>query len=144
MNSIFPYDNLIVGILIFIVGFIFHWIGQLISTLNWDLAVKIGLQESKMPKEYRVYENAIAIADSLVGWIYGVAAFGLIFNISWGYKLAWFPGTILIYHGISYWFWTFNRNNDKNQLESKTMRIGWTAANLVTGILSLLLAWNAT
>ena len=50
-NEIFPYANIIVGILIFIVGFIFHWIGQLISVINWDYATKIGLQEKKMLPE---------------------------------------------------------------------------------------------
>lgn len=143
MNSLFPYDNYIVGVLIFIVGFVFHWIGQLISVLNWDFATKIGLQESNMPKEYRVYEHAIAVADSLLGWIYGIAAVGLIFNISWGYKLAWLPGTVFVYHGISFWFWTKNRNKDGNRLESNTMRVGWAIVNIVTGILAILLAWNA-
>lgn len=88
MNYLFPYDNIIVGILILIIGVIFHWIGQTISIINWKFAMKIGLQESKMPKEYRVYEHAIAAADSIIGWIYGFAAVGLFLNVSWGYKLA--------------------------------------------------------
>ena len=144
MNSIFPYDNYVGGILIFIVGFIFHWMGQLISVINWNFAIKIGLQESKMLKEYRVYEHSIAVADSIIGWIYGIAALGLILDKAWGYKLAWIPGTVFIYHGISYWFWTFHRNKDGNQIESNSMRIAWTLVNILTGILSLLLAWNAT
>ena len=77
MNHLFPYDNIVIGILIFIIGFIFHWLGQLISVINWNFALKIGLQESALPKEYKVYEHAIAVADSLLGWIYGVAAIGL-------------------------------------------------------------------
>ena len=36
MNFLFPYDNIVIGILILIVGFGFHWIGQLISVLNWE------------------------------------------------------------------------------------------------------------
>ena len=52
MNHVFPYDNIVVGILILIVGFGFHWIGQLISIVNWELAIKLGIQESNMPKEY--------------------------------------------------------------------------------------------
>ena len=144
MNYIFPYDNIIVGILIFFIGFVFHWIGQLISVVNWDFATKIGLQESILPKEYRVYERAIAVADSLIGWLYGFAAVGLFLNLPWGYKLSWFPGVIFIYHSFSFWFWTMNRNRDGNKLESNTMRVGWTIANFITGILAILLAWNAS
>ena len=144
MNQIFPYANIVTAILIFIVGFIFHWIGQLVSVINWKYAIKIGLQESNMPKDYRVYEHAIAVADSLIGWLYGFAAVGLIINVPWGYKLSWFPGIILVYHGISFWFWTMNRNKDGNKLESNAVRISWIMANLLTGILAILVAWNAS
>lgn len=41
--NIFPYANIIVGILVLIIGFVFHWIGQLISVINWDLATKLTL-----------------------------------------------------------------------------------------------------
>ena len=144
MTHLFPYDNIVIGVLIFIVGFCFHWIGQLVSVINWKFASKIGLQEPKLPKEYKVYEHAIAIADSLIGWVYGFAALGLILNVSWGYKFAWFPGIILLYHSLSFWFWTSNRNRDGNKLESNVMRIGWSLANFATGILAILLAWNAS
>jgi hypothetical protein len=144
VNQIFPYANIVTGILILIVGFIFHWIGQFISVVNWKFAIKIGLQESKMPKEYRVYEHAIAVADAFIGWIYGFAAIGLILNTTWAYKLSWIPGVVLIYHSISYWFWTNNRNRDGNKLESNTMRISWFMANLITGILAIFVAWNAS
>ncbi len=40
MNDIFPYTNIVTGILIFIVGFIFHWLGQLTSIINWKFATK--------------------------------------------------------------------------------------------------------
>ena len=43
MNQIFPYANFITGVLVLIVGFVFHWGGQLISLLNLDFATKIGL-----------------------------------------------------------------------------------------------------
>ena len=144
MTHLFLYDNIVIGVLIFIVGFCFHWIGQLVSVINWEFASKIGLQEPKLIKEYKVYEHAVAIADSLIGWIYGFAALGLILNVSWGYKLAWFPGIILLYHSLSFWFWTSNRNRDGNKLESNTMRIGWSLSNFVTGILAILLAWTAS
>ena len=106
MNFLFPYDNLIVGILILSVGFIFHWIGQFISVVNWKFAVRLGLQEENMPTEYRVYEHAIAVSDVLMGWIYGIAGLGLILNLPWSYKMAFIPGAILIYHSMNFWFGT--------------------------------------
>ena len=139
--QIFPYDNIIVGILIFIVGFIFHFIGQLISVINWEYAKKIGVQEKDMLPEYKVYEHAIAVADVLIGWIYGIAAIGLILNISWAYQLNWFPGVIFIYHSLSYWFWIGNQNKSGNKTTSQGFRIGWFLSNLITGILCLLIAW---
>jgi hypothetical protein len=143
MNEIFPYSNIVTGILIFVVGFIFHWTGQLMCVINWEFATKLGLQESGMPQEYKVYEHAIAVADSLVGWIYGIAAIGLFLEAPWGYKLAWFPGVILLYHSLSYWFWTMNRRRDGIKLHPDTTRIGWFSANFITGILSIITAWNA-
>ena len=143
MNHLFPYDNIVIGILIFIIGFIFHWLGQLISVINWNFALKIGLQESALPKEYKVYEHAIAVADSLLGWIYGVAAIGLFLNASWGYKLAWIPSVVFIYHSLSFWFWTMNRRRDGHKLTSDALRIGWTLANFTTGVLTILVLWNA-
>ena len=144
MNHLFLYDNIVIGILILIIGFGFHWIGQLVSIINWKFAIKIGIQEPDMPKEYKVYEHAIAVADSLIGWVNGFAAVGLFLNVSWGYKLAWFPGVVLLYHSFSYWFWTMNRRRDGNKLESDIMRIGWSLANFTTGILAILIAWNAS
>jgi hypothetical protein len=63
-TQIFPYANIIVGILILIVGFIFHWIGQLISAIDWNFATRIGFQEKKLIPEFIVYEHAIAAARS--------------------------------------------------------------------------------
>lgn len=50
MHHLFPYDHIVVAILILIVGFGFHWIGQLISVINWELGTEAGLQESGMLK----------------------------------------------------------------------------------------------
>jgi hypothetical protein len=144
MRHLFPYDNIVVGTLILIVGFGFHWMGQLISVINWELGTKLGLQESGMPKEYKVYEHATAVADSLIGWIYGIAAIGLFLNVSWSYKLGWIPGSIFIYHSINYWFWNLNRNRDGNKLVSNSVRIVWSLTNFVTGLLTILVAWNAS
>jgi hypothetical protein len=143
MHNLFPYDNIVIGILIFLIGFVFHWIGQLVSVINWDYATKIGLQESGMPKEYKVYEHATATADVCLGWIYGLAAAGLLLNLDWGYKLVWFPGAIFIYHSLSFWFWNLNRDRDGIKLLSDSVRIIWTLSNLITGILAVLLAWHA-
>lgn len=134
--------HIIAGILVLIVGFVFHWIGQFISVLNWEYATKIGLQED-MPPEYKVYEHAIAKADSAIGWIYGIAGLGLLLDADWGYKLAWIPGSVLVYHAISFWFWTANRRAAGYRMESDALRIGWTIGNLVTGLLAIALAWNA-
>ena len=109
MNQLFPYSNIVAGVLVLVVGFAFHWIGQLISILNWDLATRIGLQEKGILPEYKVYEHGIAVADVAIGWVYGIAGLGLVLGTQWGFKLAWFPGVVLIYHGISAWFWTGNQ-----------------------------------
>lgn len=142
-TQIFPYANIVIGILILIVGFIFHWIGQLISVINWDFATKIGLQEKKLLPEYKVYEHAIAVADVSIGWIYGIAAVGLIINISWAYRLAWIPGVIMIHHGFSFWFWSGNQIRAGHRLHASAFRIGWFLANLITGLLAVLIAWYA-
>ncbi len=135
--------NIIVGILTLIVGFGFHWIGQLVSVINWDFATRIGLQEKDAPPEYKVYEHAIAIADVALAWIYGLAGVGLLLDADWGYKLAWFPGVVMVYHGISFWFWVGNQRKDGHPYVSDSLRIGWFLANCITGLLAILLAWTA-
>ncbi len=142
VTEIFPYSNLVIGILVLIVGFVFHWIAQLISFINWEFAIKIGLQEKGMPKEFKVYEHAIAGADVLIGWIYGIAGIGLILNLPWSYKLLWFPGIILIYHGISVWFWMGNQKKIGQQLVSDNFKIIWSTINIITGVLTTVTAWQ--
>ena len=138
--ELFILDNIVVGILILIVGFIFHFIGQLISVINWDYAKKIGLQEKKNLPEYEVYEHAIAVADVLIGWIYGIVAIGLILDLSWAYTLAWIPGVVFVYHSLFYWIMKGNQNKSGNQITNTAMRIGWTLLNFITGILTILIA----
>ncbi|MGB2958710.1 MAG: hypothetical protein WBD30_07460, partial [Bacteroidota bacterium] len=99
-HEIFPHANLVAGLLIIVVGFGFHWLGQLISLLNWEFATRIGLQEKGLLPEYKVYEHAIAAADVAIGWIYGVAGIGILLGVDWGYKLAWIPGVVMIYHAL--------------------------------------------
>ena len=144
MDQVFPYANIVAGVLVLAVGFIFHWIGQLISILDWDLATRMGLQEKGMLPEYKVYEHAIAVADVAIGWIYGIAGVGLILGTPWGFKLAWFPGVVLIYHSISFWFWTRNQRKSGHRLTADSLRIGWSVANMITGVLAILVAWSAT
>ena len=143
MNELLLFANTITAILIFIVGFVFHWFGQLTSIINWEFATRKGLQEQRLSKEYKVYEHGIAVADSLIGWIYGFAAIGLFLETTWGFKLALLAGGILVYHSLSYWFWTKNQRKSGQKLAANTFRTGWFLANFVTGILAIILAWNA-
>jgi len=142
-TQLFPYANIIVGLLIFIVGFIFHWVGQLISLVNREFAVRIGIWEKDIIPEFEVYERGIAVADVMIGWIYGIAAVGLILNAPWAYKLAWIPGVIMVYHSLSFWFWVGNQNKLGHPLNTNKFRVTWFTANLVTGVLAIIIAWFA-
>lgn len=142
MFPLFPYVSTITGILILIVGFGFHWLGQLISLLDRDLAIRAGIWEAAMPEEYEVYENAIAIADVVIGWIYAIAGIGLILGTSWGYTLAWVPGIILVYHSLCFWSWTGNQKSAGQYLAftKNPARVAWFLANLITGLLAVVAA----
>jgi hypothetical protein len=144
MDQIFPYANVVAGVAILIVGFIFHWLGQLVCLVNWEYATQLGLAEVGLLPEYKVYEHAIAVADVALGWLYGLAGLGLILDTEWGYKLAWFPGVVMVYHSISFWFWTANRRRAGHQLTSDALRVGWTLANFGAGALAILVAWSAS
>jgi hypothetical protein len=146
MTHVFQYDNVVAGVLVLVVGFAFHWMGQGLSVINWDLATRLGLQDKGMPQEYKVYEHAIAVADVSVGWIYGLAGVGLLIGASWGYKLAWVPGAIFLYHAISFWAWTGNQRRAGRHISTggTAVRVGWTVANAVAGLVAVLVAWNAT
>ena len=141
MNELFPYANIVAGVLVLLVGFFAHWIGQTISVLRWNLGTRLGLQEKGLLPEYRVYEHAIAVADMALGWLYAAAAIGLFLNADWGYKLAFVPGSILTYHAIVAWTWEGNRRQAGKGLWSDTFRIGWCSANAATGVLTLAVAW---
>ena len=143
MRQLFPHANLVVGVLVLLIGFVFHWVGQLISLLSWDFATRLGLQERGLPPEYKVYEHGIAVADVAIGWVYGVAGIGLLLGAGWAYRLAWIPGVVLVYHSISFWFWTQNRRRAGHKLTPDALRIAWSLANSITGILAILLAWRA-
>ena len=141
MSHLFPYANIVTAVLLILVGFFGHWVGQLISVFNWELGIRLDLQEKRLLPEYIVYEHAIAVADSAIGWIYGVAGVGLLLNQDWAYQLAWIPGSILIYHSIMAWVWEANRRAAGHRLWTEGMRFAWCTANAVTGLLCILVAW---
>ena len=144
MEQVFPYANIVAGILVLIIGFGLHWIGQLIAVLNRDLAVRLGIWEKQVIPEYEHFELGIAMADVLLGWIYGIAAIGLILEIDWIAKLAWFPAVVMIYHGLSAWFWTANQKKAgrKLLLTENPLRIIWCLSNFISGVLIILNIWN--
>lgn len=141
MNTLFPYANVLAGVLILVVGFGFHFIGQLIQLISWELAVKIGIAEKGIMPEYKAYEDGMAVADVAIGWIYLLAGLGLILGVPWSLKLAWVPGVILVYHSISFWFWDRNRELAGHKYFTKSKKIGWFLANFITGLLAVLIAW---
>jgi hypothetical protein len=144
MDQVFPYANIVAGVLVLIVGFGFHWLGQLVCVINWEVATKLGIAEKGLKPEYKAYEHAIAVADVALGWIYGIAGIALIIDAQLGYKLAWFPGVVMIYHSITFWFLTANRRKAGHQYTTDSVRITWFLMNFVTGVLAVLVAWNAS
>ncbi len=102
----------------------------------------MGLQEAGNRPEYVVYEHAIATADVLLGWTYAVAGIGLVIDATWGYAWAWIPGAVLVYHALSFWFWTGNQRKagDHVSTTKQPFRTVWTIANLATGLLAIFVA----
>lgn len=146
MEQIFPYANVVAGLLVLVIGFGAHFVGQLISVVDWDLATRLGLQEASLRPEYRHYEHAIAMSDVLVGWTYGIAAVGLIIDAPFGYLWAWLPGAILTYHSIGFLFWTGHHkaSGDDYATTRAPLRHAWAASNLATGLLTLAVAASQT
>lgn len=137
--------NIVVGTLVFVVAFLFHWAGQTFSLLNYEKAVKWGLQNDGLTPEMNSYELGIAVGDCAVGWTYGIAAAGLLLwnRTSWCYRMAWFPGVVLLYHSVCFYFWTagwLNLGLDYPLCQPPVRHI-WFGANLVTAISSLSVAW---
>jgi hypothetical protein len=141
MIELFPYANIISGVLVLIIGFIFHFIGQLISVIDWNRAVKLGIAEKDMLREYKDYEIGLAMADVLIGWIYAFIGVGLILGTSWSFKLAWIPGVIFIYHSISFWFWSGNQENRGHKYRSTIGKAGWFLVNMLSGIFIVAVTW---
>ena len=139
---VFPHANIVAGVLVLIVGFGFHFVGQLISVLNWEAAIRLGLQERAAPPDYYPYEHGTAVADVLIGWTYPIAAVGLLLNAAWAYDLAWIPGSILLYHSLNSWFWEADRRAADHGLQSDVFRVLWCGGNFVTGLLTIAVAWS--
>ena len=116
----------------------------MVSVLNWDYATKIGIQEEGLIPEFKVYEHAIAVSDVSIGWIYSLAGIGLILDTEWGNKLALISGAILVYHSIGFWSWNVNQRKLGHQLNSLSLRIGWSVANMISGLLAIFVAWTST
>ena len=142
-QQVFPYANLIMAALVFFIGVLIHWIGQIISLANWDFAVKIGICSKNTTEEFKTYEKGIAAADAILGILYIITVVGLVWNLPWAYKLLWFPGVIFIYHGLSFWFWVGNQVKLGKATASPSLRSGWTLSNLISGILAVIMAWVA-
>ena len=87
-----------------------------------------------------INKRAAAKAAVEIVWmvIYVIAGVGLILGTKWGYKLAWFPGVLFVYHSISFWFWTRNQRRFWNKLISC-----FVVAKFITGVLAISIAWNA-
>ena len=136
--------NLLTATLILIVAFGFHWVGQSFSLLDWATAAKIGLQEEKLPADMKIYEYGIAVGDACLGWTYGIAAVGIFLHRPWGFRMAWFPGAILLYHTICFMAWTRGRMDAGYYfaIDHPGARYSWFIANLVTAILSIYTAWT--
>ena len=140
--TLFPYANVVAGILVLIVGFGFHFVGQLISVLSWDTALRLGLQDRAAPAAYYPYEHGTAVADVLIGWLYPIAAVGLLMDAAWAYELAWIPGAILLYHSLNSWFWEADRRAAGHKIQSEAFRVVWCGGNFAAGLLTILVAWG--
>ena len=142
-RPIFPGATILAGVLLLLVGFLGHWVVQLVSLGSWDLAVSLGLQMSDLTKEMQVYVRAFAVADAKIGWVYGVAGIGMLCNKPWGYHAGWF-GLILVYYSINFLAWTRLRMNLEYHMpvDEPIIRFSWFLANFITGILAVAIAWD--
>lgn len=129
------------GLIILVLGFGMHFIGQLISLIDWDSAVKLGIAEKGLLSEYKDYEKGIALADVYIGWIYLPIGLGILLGQNFSFKLAWIPGVVFIYHSLCFFFWTRYQNQAGNVYRSESMRIGWFIFNFIGGLIVLLVAF---
>ncbi len=142
MEPILHYANILAAALILIIGFGLHWLGQAIAVFNPDLAIRLGMLEKSLLPEFQAYENGIAKADIIIGWTYPLAAVGLFMGAGWGARLAFVPGVIFVYHGLSAWFWEANRRKMGHRYFSESFRRLWCFSNIGAGLLVILVAWQ--
>ena len=57
MDQIFPYANVVAGVLVLVIGFGIRFGAQLVSAIDWDLGTKLGLQEKGMRPEHKNYPD---------------------------------------------------------------------------------------
>ena len=131
-------------------GFIISSSALILSEGEREIDIQVNLEKTSSRKIFwslleQIAKNKgvsldIAFADVLIGWTYGIAAIGLIFNFSWGYTLAWIPGVVFIYHALFFWVMKGNQNKSGNKISNNGFRVTWFLANLITGFLAILIA----
>lgn len=141
MQSLFPFAHIIGGVLILIVGFGFHFLGQLMGFLHWEPELKHSFIIN-MPIKSTGYEHLVAVSDIAIGWSYAIIGMGLYLGRPWGYTLAWIPGIILLLEGSSFLTWCCLKKVQKPDL-SLLERVEWGSLNIVSGLFIILIAWAA-
>jgi hypothetical protein len=131
------------GAALLVVGFGFHFLGQALSLHDWSLAERLGLQEKDATAAQQDYERGFAVADVLIGWLYGPIAIGLWFEAPWAFKAAFLPGVVFTYHAVGFWFWTARQARGGRPGIAGPKRVLWAAVNLACGLLLLGVAWVA-
>ena len=141
MEELFPYSNILGGVLVLIVGFGIHWLNRVALYLHWEFMPRHGFGIIFGDSQNN-YNRWITISDMTIGWLYGVIGVGLILGMDWGYDLAWIPGVILTLEGISYWINNGKKKSDPAQYTYFTPS-EWKVLNLLTGLFVIIIAWNA-
>jgi hypothetical protein len=76
-----------------------------------------------------------------MAWVYGVAAVGLPLGSDWGYKLAWVPGSLLVYHSRCAWHWETDRRAAGQGIWTDPFVLAWCSANLISWACAGAAAW---
>jgi hypothetical protein len=74
--------------------------------------------------------------------VYGVAAVGLPPASDWGYKLAWVPGSLLVFHSRCAWHWEIDDRRAAGQgIRTDPFGLAWCPANLISQACADAAAW---